>query len=134
MTTFLDTNVLIAALNQDDPHHDWAVGQIEVSKSSGPAIVVDIVYCEFSMGMETQDHVDQAVDALGLERLAESDEALFLAGRAFQKYKRDNKGPKLNVLPDFLVGAVVEASGGRLVTANAQDYLGYFPDIQIIAP
>lgn len=134
MTTFLDTNVLLAALNDQEPHHEWAVEQIETSKAKGPTIVSNVVYCEFSVGMATKDDVDAAIDELGLERLAEDDEVLFRAGKAFKKYREQHGGQKVNVLADFLIGAMAEVSGGTLVTANGKDFVGYFPNLGLVTP
>ncbi|HTK35589.1 MAG TPA: PIN domain-containing protein [Caulobacteraceae bacterium] len=133
MTTFLDTNVLIALLNDREPHHVWSVEQLKACKLNGPALISDIVYCEFSVGMATQAHVDAAVARFALERMPSDDAVLFRAGAAFKQYKAQ-KGQKTNVLPDFLIGAIAEVSGAPLVTANPKDFTGYFPNIQIIAP
>jgi predicted nucleic acid-binding protein len=133
MTTFVDTNVLIAVLRPSEPHHAWSVEQLEKCKANGPAVIADIVYCEFSIGMATKDDVDAAVSELGLERLSESDEVLFRAGVAYKKYK-ESGGSKSNVLPDFLIGALAEINGSPLITANKKDFVGYFPGVKIICP
>jgi predicted nucleic acid-binding protein len=133
MTSFLDTNVLIALLNQNEQHHAWSLNQFQARKSNGPVIISDIVYCEFSIGMATQAHVDAAISNFGLERLRGSDAALFRAGVAFKLYKSRN-GSKTNVLPDFLIGAIAEVAGAPLVTINRKDYVGYFPAVQLITP
>ena len=133
MTTFLDTNVLIALLNSAEPHHSWSVEQFGKCKALGPAIVCDIVYCELSIGMANQAAVDAVIANFALERIRESDAALFRAGRAFKQYK-GNKGSKTNVLPDFLVGAIAEVMGAPLLTANKADFASYFPKLKIISP
>jgi predicted nucleic acid-binding protein len=102
-------------------------------KANGPVIISDIVYCEFSIGMATQAHVDAAISNFGLERLRGNDAALFRAGVAYKLYKTRN-GPKTNVLPDFLIGAIAEIAGAPLVTINQKDFVGYFPTVQIISP
>jgi predicted nucleic acid-binding protein len=133
MTTFFDTNVLVSVLNEEERHHGWAVKQLEERKAIGPAIISDIVYCEFSIGMENQDAVDAAVYTLGLERYQCPDAALFRAGIAFKLYKR-NRGTKSNVLPDFIIGASAEVEGVPLVTANVSDFRTYFPTLKLITP
>ena len=45
MTTFLDTNIVIALLNPDDHFHGWAVENLKALRTDGPTIVSDIVYC-----------------------------------------------------------------------------------------
>jgi predicted nucleic acid-binding protein len=134
MTTFVDTNILIHLLNPDGDLHAWSIQQFESCKAMGPVVVTDIVYCEFSIGMASKEDVDIALSGLAIDRSAESDEVLFRAGRAFLRYRDENKGPKLNVLPDFLIGASAEIAGSPLLTINKKDILRYFPRVKIICP
>jgi hypothetical protein len=134
MTTFVDTNVLIYLLDTKSAHHRWSVDEINKAKANGPVIVPDIAYCELSIGMPSKEATDQAIDLLALERLPCSDESFFRAGRAFTRYKDENKGPKANVLPDFLVGAQAETADAPLITGNGKDYLGYFSKLNLITP
>ena len=134
MTFFLDTSALLALFDSTDAHHQWAVGEIEKLRADGPAIVCDIVYCEASVGMQSTEELDEALRALGIERIAESDTALFRAGRAFKEYKHVNRGPKNGVMPDFLIGAVAEDNGTALLTSNHRDFQKYFPNVVVIHP
>lgn len=134
MTTLVDTNVLIRALNPDDQMHDWCVDKLNECKLEGPVAISDIVYCELSVGMPSKQATDEAIAALAIERLPTSDDALFTGGRAFKRYKDEHQGPKLNVLPDFLIGAQASDTGAPLLTCNRKDFVGYFPDVDVIAP
>jgi predicted nucleic acid-binding protein len=84
--------------------------------------------------MKERSELDSAINNWGLERLAENDDVLFRAGKAFKKYRDENKGPKLGVLPDFLIGATAEMFEAPLITANARDFVGYFPRVNLICP
>lgn len=134
MTTFLDTNIVIALLDEAHHHHAWSVEELVKRKQVGPAIVSDIVYCEVSVGMKDKAEVDTAMAQLGLERIRCRDEALVRAGKAFKKYREQNQGPKNGVLPDFLIGSVAEMEGAPLMTANDKDFIGYFPEVEFICP
>lgn len=59
--------------------------------------------------------------------------ALFLAGKAFQKY-RANDGQRTGVLPDFLIGAHAAVLGAPLLTRDSARYRTYFPKLRLIAP
>jgi predicted nucleic acid-binding protein len=133
MTTFLDTNVLVYLTTPADPHHAWALNQLEACKAEGPAIIADMVYCEFSVVFPSKADVDAVVAAFALERYPTSDKALFRAGKAFKEY-RARQGTKDGVLPDFLIGAIAEEAGAPLVTVNSKDFLGYFPTVRLISP
>jgi predicted nucleic acid-binding protein len=134
MTAFLDTNIFIALLNESDKWHAWSVATVTDHKTRGPAIIADIVYCEASVAMKDRSDLDGAITHWGLERLAENDDVLFRAGKAFKQYRTDKKGPKLGVLPDFLIGALAETFEAPLITANARDFVGYFPNVACISP
>jgi predicted nucleic acid-binding protein len=116
MTTFLDTCIVIALLNDSDRLHGWSVAEVMKCKTNGPAVICDIVYCEASVAMKTRAELDEAIAEWGLERIRSPDDALFRAGLAFKKYRDENKGTKLRVLPDFLIGATAEVKGAPLMT------------------
>ncbi|MEJ1974722.1 MAG: hypothetical protein WDN49_00445 [Acetobacteraceae bacterium] len=59
--------------------------------------------------------------------------ALFLAGKAFQRYRAAG-GTRTGVLPDFFIGAHASIAGLALLTRDAQRYRTYFPTISLIAP
>jgi len=134
MTTLIDTNIVIALLDDQNIHHQWTVNKTGELKQHGPLIVSDVVYCESSVAMARQEDMDEAIIRLGLDRITASDSALFIAGKAFKRYRDTNKGPKTGVLPDFIIGATAEAMGLPLLTINPKDFAGYFPGVTLIKP
>ncbi|MFT4604024.1 MAG: hypothetical protein ACI9W4_000743 [Rhodothermales bacterium] len=58
----------------------------------------------------------------------------FLAGRQFQRYRLDNRGPKTSLLPDFLIGAHAAVLDIPLVTRDVRRYRTYFPRLTLITP
>ena len=134
MTTFVDTNVVIYLLDSRSKFHDWSFTEFTKAKEQGPVILPDIAYAELSIGMDSKEATDEALAELSLERLPCSDASLYRAGRAFIKYRDENKGIKANVLPDFLIGAQAEVMGAPLLTANEADFLKYFSTIKLITP
>lgn len=134
MTTIIDTGAIICANNTHELHHQWAVQAIGSCKQNGPLLVCDVVFTEISVVMHNVRDTQRALDVWDVERIDYTDDALFLAGKIFHKYKSENKGPKLGVMPDFFIGALASASGLPLMTTNAKDMIKYFPGLQIIAP
>lgn len=59
--------------------------------------------------------------------------ALFLAGKAFAKYRKAG-GLKKSVLSDFFIGAHVAVASLPLLTRDARRYAGYFPRVRLVAP
>jgi hypothetical protein len=73
-------------------------------------------------GMDPKDYVQ------GLLRAA-----LFLAGRAFLKYRRGG-GARSNVLTDFFIGAHAAVLGCAILTRDTRRYRNYFPTVALLTP
>lgn len=131
MTTFIDTNVVIDALDPSATRHKWAMESL--ANADQPLVVCDIVYCEFSVSLASVKDTNEAIKRLALERYSFSESALFSAGKAFAEYKRRG-GHKSNVLSDFLIGAQANDEAVALVTANERDFKSYFPELTLICP
>jgi predicted nucleic acid-binding protein len=67
------------------------------------------------------------------EREAIPYEAAFLAGKAFQIYRRRG-GTKRSPLPDFFIGAHAAVARYRLLTRDVGRYRSYYPKLRLIAP
>ncbi|MNC79747.1 hypothetical protein D3C75_1323140 [compost metagenome] len=59
--------------------------------------------------------------------------ALFLAGKAFVRYRKVGGG-KSNVLADFFIGAHAAVKKLPLLTRDAKRYRSYFPSVELIVP
>jgi len=59
--------------------------------------------------------------------------ALFLAGKAFLRYRRAG-GPRTSVLPDFLIGAHAAIAGCAILTRDERRYRTYYPRVPLITP
>ena len=59
--------------------------------------------------------------------------ALFLAGKAFQRYRAAG-GRRTGVLPDFFIGAHAAVARLALLTRDARPYRSYFPTVDLVAP
>ena len=77
--------------------------------------------------------MDDAIEGLGLifEELPRT--ALFLAGRALVKYRRDG-GAKANVLADYFIGAHTAVLGYGIITRDSRRYRNYFPLVALVNP
>lgn len=133
MTTFIDSNVLIAILKNTEAIHEWAVKELENCKQAGPAIVSDIVYSEISVTFEDVEKVNAVITELGLTRYPTSEAALFRAGRAHLQYRK-NKGEKTGTLPDFFIGAIAEVEDAPILTNDVARFKTYFPTVRLITP
>jgi predicted nucleic acid-binding protein len=81
----------------------------------------------------TIETLDAFLDQADIVLVATPRSALFLAGKAFQRYRAAG-GLRTGVLPDFFIGAHAAIMGLRLLSRDAQRYRTYFPKIDLVAP
>ena len=77
--------------------------------------------------------LDKALENLGLVIAEIPRPGLFLAGKAFVRY-RHRGGTKKNVLADFFVGAHAAVLECAILTRDPQRYRAYFPSVPLITP
>ena len=98
-----------------------------------PLAINPVIYAELSLTFSTVEALDETVFDLGLTVLELPRPALFLAGKAFVRYRRQG-GKKANVLADFFIGAHAAVLGCSLLTRDMGRYQGYFPSVCLITP
>jgi hypothetical protein len=129
----IDSNVLLDLVTNDPIWADWSARQLRILSIQATLIVNPVVYAELSIGYDRVEDVDAALDAASIELVEIPRAALFLAGRAFQRY-RARGGTRTGVLPDFFIGAHAVVEGLSLLTRDIRQYRSYFPTITLITP
>ena len=129
----VDTNVLVDVLEDDPEWADWSIGQLRAQSKVHRLAINPIIYSELSLTFSTAEALDQTIDDLGLAMIELPRPALFLAGKAFVRYRRQG-GTKDNVLADFFIGAHAAVSRYPLLTRDTRRYSAYFTDVKLIAP
>jgi predicted nucleic acid-binding protein len=131
--TLVDTNVLLDVITDDPKWADWSIRTLAAASLSGPLIVNDVIYTELSVQFPTVEELDRVVLEAGLTHARTPPAALFLAGKAFKRY-READGPRTGVLSDFFIGAHAAVAGVALLTRDSRRYKVYFPTVRLIAP
>lgn len=129
----VDTNVLVDVLQDDPQWANWSIGQLRAQASIHQLIINPIIYAEISLSFSTLEGLDSAVSTLALELRDIPRPALFLAAKAFVQYRKRG-GSKLQVLPDFFIGAHAAVEGWPLLTRDASRFRTYYPTVEVIAP
>jgi predicted nucleic acid-binding protein len=129
----VDTNVLIDVLENDPQWADWSIAQLRAQSQIHRLAINPIIYAELSLAFSRYEALDQMVNQLELTLLELPRPALFLAGKAFVRYRRLG-GAKSNVLGDFFIGAHAAVSGLPVLTRDTRRYATYFPSVKLIAP
>jgi predicted nucleic acid-binding protein len=129
----VDTNVLVDVLEDDPEWADWSIGQLRAQSKIHRLAINPVIYSELSLTFSTVEALDRTVDDLGLTMIEIPRPALFLAGKAFVRYRRQG-GKKNNVLADFFIGAHAAVSGHHILTRDTRRYASYFSGVRLITP
>jgi predicted nucleic acid-binding protein len=129
----VDSNVLLDLMTEDPRWFSWSAAAVESAANTFRLIINAIVYAEVSVRYSRIEDLEAALPKGIIEREAIPYEAGFLAGKAFQAYRRRG-GPRRSVLPDFFIGAHAAVAGYRVLTRDPTRYRSYFPRVSLIAP
>ena len=131
--TLVDTNVLVDILSDDPNWRIWSVDRLEERSGQGPLLINDVIYAELSSRYSTEELLDGKILELNVALQRMPKRALFIAGHAFEQYRRAG-GTRSGVLPDFFIGAHAQVAQLPLLTRDVRRYRTYFPDVELIAP
>lgn len=112
---------------------DWSISQMRAQSKIHQLTINPIIYAELSLTFSSVEGLDQTIDDLELALIEVPRPALFLAGKAFVRYRRLG-GLKSNVLGDFFIGAHASVSRLPVLTRDTRRYTSYFPSVKLIAP
>jgi predicted nucleic acid-binding protein len=129
----VDTNVLLDVLEDDPAWADWSMRQLRSQAQVHELLINPVIYSELSLAFDSVKAADEAIESLGLNYQELPRPALFLAGRAFVKYRREG-GTKANVLVDFFIGAHAAVLKCGILTRDGRRYSSYFPRVLLVTP
>ncbi len=129
----IDTNVLLDIVTNHPQWADWSQRQLEAAALKDQLAINAVVYAELSIGFRRIEEVEAVLRKTQIVIEEIPREALFLAGKAFQRYKACG-GTRTGVLPDFFIGAHATVLGIPLLTRDARRYSDYFPKLEVLAP
>ncbi len=129
----VDTNILIDVLADDPQWAEWSAGRLREQGRIHELVINPLIYVELSMMFDAVEKLDGVLAdmEIGVKEIPRA--ALFLAGKAFVKYRKGG-GSKSGVLADFFVGAHAAVSGFPILTRDSRRYKNYFPTVTLISP
>lgn len=130
----VDTNVLLDVFTDNPLWVDWSLEKIEKHQQKSVLKINPVIYAELSIGFERIEELEKCLYIAGIKLVDTPREALFLAGKAFLKYRRSNKGTKSGTLPDFFVGAHAAVERMPVLTRDPKRMKHYFPTLKTISP
>ena len=96
-------------------------------------LINPVIYAELSVAFEAVETLDEVIGNLGVVLQEVPKPALFLAGKAFVRYRRRG-GTRSGVLADFFIGAHAAVLGCGILTRDARRYRDYFPAVPLLLP
>lgn len=129
----VDTNVLVDVLQDDQQWAEWSIGQLRAQSQVEVLSINPVIYSELSLMFESIEALDEALAVMQLGFCELPRAALFLAGKAFIRYRREG-GANQNVLADFFIGAHAAVAACRILTRDPRRYRTYFPSVELVTP
>ena len=129
----VDTNVLLDVFGDDAEWSDWSQDRLDSASATDTLAINPVIYSELSIGFARIEELEAVIKEASLAVEDIPREALFLAGKAFLRYRR-SRGTKRNVLPDFYIGAHAAVMQWPILTRDVARYRTYFPTVSLIAP
>ncbi len=131
--TLVDTCVWLDVLGSDPRWADWSSRQLELAHRRGGVVVNPVVYAELSVGFDRIEHLDKILRDFPARFEHLPHDALFLAGKAFARYRRRG-GKRASVLPDFFIGAHAAVRAWPVLTRDVTRIHAYFPTVTLWSP
>jgi len=129
----VDSDIILDVFLDDPNWADWSESKLAKFSSITKLFINPVVYSEVSIGFKRIEELEFALDQTGFQMLEIPKEALFLAGKAFLKFRK-SRGKKRSPLPDFYIGAQAAILKMDLITRDPSRYRTYFPTVQLISP
>ena len=129
----VDTNVILDLVQNDPVWADWSQQQLESASLQGVLCINAVIYAELSIAFDRIEHLESVLKQGEFRVEPIPREALFLAGKAFVKYRKQ-RGVRTSVLPDFFIGAHAAVAELPLLTRDQRRYATYFPTVELITP
>lgn len=129
----VDTNVLVDVLADDPQWMEWSAGRLREQGRIHELVINQVIYAELATMFDSVEKLDGVLAGMeiGVKEIPRA--ALFLAGKAFVKYRKSG-GSKNGVLADFFVGAHAAVSGCPILTRDSRRYKNYFPTVELVSP
>ncbi len=129
----VDANVLLDIFTSDRRWLTWSLARLEEASLLGPLLINDVIYAEASTRYRDTLGYEAALADVGVTITPIPRDALFLAGKAFLRYRAAG-GARTGVLSDFFIGAHAAVQQIPILTRDPKRYRTYFPSVALIAP
>ncbi len=128
-----DTSVLLDVVRNDPLWARRARLALDDAAANDEVVFNDVIYAELSVRYPTFESFEAVLASVPLSHREIPRRGLFLAGKAFQRY-RQRGGTRTGVLSDFFIGAHAAVAGASLLTRDPRHVRSYFPTVTLLSP
>lgn len=132
MRTALDSSVLLLLSQKQAGWEAWR-DCLQSAASEGELLISPIAFAEFSIAYPTAEVAEADLERLHIIYDPITPAAAYLAGQIFLRYRR-NGGPRLNLIPDFIIAAHASVQADRLAALDRGYLRTYFPSLSLLSP
>lgn len=129
----VDSNIFYDLFEVDSNWKSWSLQQLKSQRKVHELAINPIIYAELSPAFSSQETLDRHVEDMEMQLHEMPKSALYLAGMVQRVYRRAG-GPRVSLLPDFLIGAHAAVLGCGILTRDARRYSTYFPNVPLVTP
>lgn len=129
----VDSSVVLDVFTDNGEFYSASAHSLAQWGATHELCIDPIVYAEVSVGFRRIEDLDIAINGVGFSLRPTPTAALFLAGKAFESYRRRG-GTRTLPLPDFLIGAHAAVEGAPLITRDPVRVRTAYPGLRIVNP
>ena len=132
MRTALDSSVLFLLSRRQPGWEGWR-DCLQTAVAEGELVISPVAFAEFSIAYASINEAQADLDRLHIFYDPITPAAAYLAGQIFLRYRRTG-GPRLHLIPDFLIAAHASVQADRLAALDRGYLRTYFPDLSLLSP
>jgi predicted nucleic acid-binding protein len=131
MRTALDSSILIQLYRKQAGWELWR-DKLQAASAEGQLLISPVAFAEYSVAYPSSDSALADLDRLNVIYDMIAPDSAYLAGQIFLRYRREG-GPRLHLLPDFLIAAHATMQAERLAAIDRGYLRRYFPDLELLS-
>lgn len=132
MRTAIDSSVLWSMINHEPDAAFWQ-SALEDASREGDLIICPIAFAEVSPAYSSASDAMDDLKRLHIRYDSILPAAAWQAGQTFKAYRKAG-GPRLNMIPDFLIAAHAQLQADRLAAVDRGYVRAYFPRLKLLTP